>query len=511
MSQTDAIRAHWADQIAEQVSRQDRAIVLSTGISPSGEIHIGNMREVLTADAVYRALADRGLPARFHFVADSLDPLRRVYPFLDPATYAPLVGQPLSSIPCPCRAHGSYAEHFLAPFLAALSQLRIAAEIEHADRMYASGRMTAWVVRALEERDRIARILNEVTGKEVGPEWSPFQPTCPTCGRMTGVRVTGFDAREASVSYACACGSNGTVPIAGGGKLTWRVDWPARWCALGVTVEPFGKDHATRGGSYDSGARIVREAFGGEPPFPIPYEWIRLKGQGDMSSSRGNVLSIGRVLEVVPPEALRYLVLRERPSRTIAFDPGPPLLHLVDELDDATARGRDERAVELSRTGGFRPVGVPFQHLVVVAQAARFDVGRALDVLRRGGYSTADPEAVAGRMVYARRWLEDFAPEDVRFEVQDRLPEAARGLPEATRQLLARLADQLDETLDAEAIHRTIHDLATSSNAVPPAELFRAVYLALLGKPRGPRAGWFVQLLGPSFCAQRLREAAAAG
>ncbi len=33
-----------------------------------------------------------------------------------------------------------------------------------------------------------------------------------------------------------------------------------------MTLEPFGKDHATRGGSYDTGVRIVREIFDAEPP-----------------------------------------------------------------------------------------------------------------------------------------------------------------------------------------------------------------------------------------------------
>jgi lysyl-tRNA synthetase class 1 len=509
MGETEASRAHWADEVADEVVRSGRPVVLSTGISPSGEIHIGNMREVLTADAVYRALGDRGVPAAFHFVADSLDPLRRVYPFLDPAAYEPLVGHALASIPCPCGAHRSYAEHFLAPFVVALGELRVAAEVLRADQLYASGRMTPWVVRALEGRAAIARILHEVTGKEIAAEWSPFQPACASCGQMHRVRVIGFDARAETVAYACSCGHAGEVAMAGGGKLTWRVDWPARWSALGVTVEPFGKDHATRGGSYDTGARIAREVFGQEPPYPIPYEWIRLKGQGDMSSSRGNVLSIGRVLEIVPPEVLRYLVMRERPSRTIDFDPGTPLLQLVDQLDDATARGRDERAVELSRAGGFRPVGVPFQHLVIVAQAARFDTSRVLEILRRQGYAPVEPEAVTGRMGYARRWLDAFAPEDVRFEVQERLPDAARELPASSRELLGRLARALDDAMDAETIHRTIYELATGSG-VAPAEAFRAIYVALLGKPRGPRAGWFLSLLGPSFCAARFREAAAA-
>jgi len=483
--------------------------VVSTGISPSGEIHIGNLREVVTGDAVYRALRDRGVDARFNFVADNFEPLRRVYPFLDPERYAPLVGRPLMRIPAPEGDAPCYSEHFLRPFLAALEVLRIEPEVVRADALYESGRMNPYTIQALDARDAIARILHEATGKQVAEDWSPFNPACPDCKRMTKTRVSGFSTSGETVDYVCDCGSRGTVAMAGGGKLTWRIDWPARWMALGVTVEPFGKDHAARGGSYETGVRIVREIFGGEPPFPIPYEWIRLKGGGDMSSSKGNVLSIGQMLEVVPPEALRYLVLRARPQRTISFDPGVALLQLVDEVDDATSKGRDERALELSRAGGFLPVGVPYKHLVVVAQIADFDEDRTLAVLHRAGYPEVSREAVRGRLPSARRWLQSFAPENLRFTVQSRLPEQARGLDEAQRRFLAELGDGLRPSMDGQAIHDLIHELAGRIEGATAGELFQAIYLSLLGKPRGPRAGWFVSALGVEFCAGRFKEAAA--
>jgi len=236
---------------------------------------------------------------------------------------------------------------------------------------------------------------------------------------------------------------------------------------------------------------------------------VALRGQGDMSSSKGNVLSIGRMLEVVPPDVLRYLVMRERPQKTIDFDPGLPLLKLVDEMDDAVAGGGDRRAVELSRAAGFGPVGVPFKHLVVVAQAARFDSARTVEILRRTGYPTVDESAVEERMSYARRWLEGFAPEDVRFEVQPRLPEAAATLDDAQREFLGRLAEGLRPALDGDAVHALIYDLAGRHEGVRPGHLFQAIYLALLGKPRGPRAGWFIAVLGPEFCARRFSEASA--
>jgi len=507
MTETEARRIHWADDYAEQVVRAGRAAVLSTGISPSGEIHIGNMREVLTADAIFRALQELGAAARFNYVADNFDPLRKVYPFLDRRTYEPLVGRPLSEIPCPCGEHDSYSEHFLQPFLRALDELRIEVEVERADRMYKSGRMTPYIIMALEQRDRIAAILAELTGKQAAPDWSPFNPLCADCGRIDQAKVSGFDARAELVRYACACGSEGAVPMAGGGKLVWRIDWPARWRMLGVTVEPFGKDHATRGGSYDTGSRVVREVFGGEPPFPIRYEWIRLKGKGDMSSSKGNVLAIGKILEVVPPEALRYLVIRERPNRTINFDPGLPLLQLVDAIDDVNARGRDERSVELSQAGGFEPVGVPFKHLVVVAQAARFDPDKVVEILRRSGYPDVERSAVLGRLGYARRWLATFAPEEIRFEVREGLPSEVRRLDEAQRAFLAKLADGLEKGMDGERVHKLVHDLAVQFEGVKAGSFFQAIYLALLGKERGPRAGWFIALLGPEFCAERFRQA----
>jgi len=499
---------HWADEIAARLADRSARHVISTGISPSGEIHVGNLREMLTADAVRRALRERGVEARLNFVADELDPLRHVYPFLDPAVYAPLVGRPLSRIRCPCARHPSYADHFLEPFLASLDTLRVEPEVERADAVYRSGRMTPLIVLALEGRARIAAILRELTGKEVGDAWSPFTPICGGCGRMTSATVRGFSVAAASVDYECACGTRGTVPMAGGGKLVWRVDWPARWKLFGVTIEPFGKDHATRGGSYDTGVRIVREVFGGEPPDAVPYEWIRLRGRGDMSSSRGNVLSIARMLEVVPPDVLRYLVLRERPQRTIEFDPGLPLLQLVDEMDDAASARRDDRALALSRAGEFRPTGVPFKHLVVVAQAAGFDPERIREILARTGYAQAPAEAVRGRVEYARRWLDGFAPDDLRFQVCQALPAEAAELSAGQRTFLARLAERLREGMDGPAVHAAVYELAGELAPLPPAELFRAIYLALLGKPRGPRAGWFIAILGPGFCARRFQEAA---
>ena len=500
---------HWADAIARKLSEGGGRHEISTGISPSGPIHVGNLREVMTADVLYRALRDLGQEAGFHFVADNFDPLRRVYPFLDPAVYAPLVGRPLSEIPCPCGKHADYGDHFLQPFLESLQKLGIEVRLVRGDQLYKSGRMSGVIVEALEGRDVIARILQEVTGKQVEPEWSPFDPRCTACGRLTGTSVTGFSKKEQRVDFRCDCGVSGSVPMAGGGKLTWRVDWPARWKVLGVTAEPFGKDHATAGGSYDTGKRIAREVFGIEPPFPVTYEWISLKGQGDMSSSKGNVVSTDRMLKVVPPEVLRYLIVRTPPERSIAFDPGLPLLSLVDEYDDVEAAGRDLRALALSRASDYRAIGVPFKHLVNVVQMANFDFTRVLEILARGGYRIADAEALRERSEYARRWLDEFAPADMKFALRATLPEEAAQLTPPQKKFLRLTAGRMEKGMSAEAIHERVYAAAGEVEGLKPSEAFQALYLALLGTRRGPRAGWFLSILDHDFVTRRLEEAAA--
>ncbi len=500
---------HWADEIADEIAKIPGPHEISTGISPSGEIHIGNLREVITADVVYRALKERGVQVVLDYVADNFDPLRKVYPFLDAAVYTQQIGKPLSEIPCPCRKHASYADHFLEPFLESLAAMRIEVKVYHADRMYKSGMLVPQIVQALKGRDAIARILTECTGRKVEPEWSPFNPICQSCGRLTDTLVRGFSEKAETVDYACACGGTGTVSMRGGGKLTWRADWPARWARIPVTIEPFGKDHATRGGSYDSGARICREVYNAPPPFPVTYEWISFKGKGELKKSKGNVLSVHRMLEVVPPEVLRYLVVKTRPMRSIAFDPGLPLLHLVDEFDDAASSARDPRALSLSAADQFRPVAVPFRHLVNVVQMADFDLDQTVVILRRNHYPVPEPEALKERAGYAIRWLREFAPPEVKFSVQRSLPPAARDLSLEQRRFLGRLAGALRPGMSGEEIHALVYDLAKEAALEKATAAFEALYRAFLGQDKGPRAGWFLAFLEPGFVVGRLKEAAA--
>ena len=75
---------HWADFRAQRLSEREVPQVIVSGITPSGEFHIGHLREILTAEMIHRACLDSGLESRYVFIVDSMDPLRRVYDFLSP-------------------------------------------------------------------------------------------------------------------------------------------------------------------------------------------------------------------------------------------------------------------------------------------------------------------------------------------------------------------------------------------------------------------------------------------
>lgn len=494
---------HWADVVAEDVLKRGKKHTVASGITPSGAIHIGNMREVVTADAIYRALRDKGADVRLIYIADTYDPLRKVYPFLS-EDYEEHVGKPLSGIPCPCGNHKSYAEHFLLPFLDALKTLGIKPVVYRADELYREGKYLEAIKKALLNRDAIAGILAEVSGREIEPDWNPFNPICNECKRITTTRVTGFDIGKETVDYICKCGSSGTVSMKGGGKLTWRVDWPARWPIFGTTVEPFGKDHATAGGSYDTGKRISREIYDYEPPYPIVYEWIMLKGKGAMHSSTGLAISINEMLEIVPPEVLRYLILRQKPEKHIEFDPGLALLNLIDEYDQVEG---DKRAYQLSQTEASKPTNIPFRHMVTVVQIAEdkgFDY--LLTVLERSGYDISDTEAIKQRANNAKSWLVNYAPPFVKFRVQETLPPQVKSFTKEQKQALAILADKIERGMAAQEIHDSMYKVAQDAG-IDSKKVFEAVYSALLGLKSGPRAGHFLASLERDFVVKRFREA----
>ncbi|HJJ42367.1 MAG TPA: lysine--tRNA ligase [Methanocorpusculum sp.] len=493
---------HWADYKAKQVPK-DKKQLIATGITPSGPIHLGNMREVMTGDMIYKAILKNGGDAELVYIADDFDPLRKVYPFLSDE-YQKYIGWPVSDIPCPCGKHKSYAEHFLEPFLSAIEELDIHPRIIRTSESYRSGMFTEQIAQALIHADEIREMLFKISGRELPKDWSPYYPICSKCGQISQAVILNHDIEHHKVTYRCPCGNEGVSDYSKGeGKLVWRVDWPMRWSAYGVTIEPFGKDHASPGGSYSTGVEITDKIYGYKAPIPVTYEWISLKGKGEMHSSKGVVLTIRDMLDIVPPEVLRYLIAKTKPDKTIAFDPGMGLLRLIDEYDRAAKAG-DSREYEMSVIDSPQ-TSIPFRHMATVVQIAVND-SDLFEILKRSGYEIVDEAAVLDQANRARVWLDRYAQDDMKFSIQAQLPDIAKDEPENVKAAVKAYAKAIsDVEWKADAIHNAVYDAAKSAG-VSGKELFTAVYRAFLGADRGPRLGWFLEALGKEAALKRLSE-----
>jgi lysyl-tRNA synthetase class 1 len=439
---------------------------------------------------------DKDADAQLIYIGDTIDPLRKVYPFLD-ESYKEHVGKPLSEIPCPCGSHISYSEHFLTPFLEAAQTLGIKANVKLSHEMYAQGLYAEASKRILDNKDRIKEILQSVSKRDLPDDWFPYNPKCSECERLTTAKVTGYE--YPFVSYSCSCG----------------------------TCEPFGKDHAAAGGSYDTAKMIAKEIFDQDAPHPVVYEWIQLKGKGAMSSSTGVVVSAAKMLKMTPPEVFRFFVLRNNPNKHLDFDPGLGILNLVDEFDTTEknyfGEGSSEKSERIEKIEGDLgrtyelsqpfsmptkpPFQIPYRHLVSVVQI-KDDFESILDILKRTELFNAleewDVSHLKQRIECVKFWLDSFAPDRVKFAIAKETPKMEL-VPEH-KEYLSQLSLKLsEEEWTPDGIHNAIYELAQAHNLKSKAA-FQLVYRAILDEKFGPRLGYFLSTLDKDFVVNRIGE-----
>ena len=267
--------ARTAAQVREEGERRHPGEVptCASGISPSGPVHLGNLRELMTPHLIADEVRRNGAPCRHILSWDDYDRLRRV-PLGVPGSFAEYVGRPLTGVPDPCGQHENFAEHFKEPLRESLDLLGIQVTEISQTEMYTSGAYTEQIVLAMRRRGEIGAALARYRtrrsdalpadeGDEDEPQtavYYPFRPYCATCGR-DDTTVTGFDDETTEITYTCGCGAVvGPVPIADvAGKLAWKVDWPMRWAYEHVTFEPAGVDHASPGSSFTVGEELVTD------------------------------------------------------------------------------------------------------------------------------------------------------------------------------------------------------------------------------------------------------------
>jgi alpha-galactosidase len=345
-----------ADQVIAEGKRRgpDTPLVCASGVSPSGPIHLGNLREIMVPHFVADELRRRGVDCRHILSWDDYDRLRKV-PAGYPESFAEYIGRPLTAVPDPCDKHENWAEHFKAPFRDALAQIGVEVTEISQTQMYTSGAYRDQIVHAMRHREQIDTVLgryrtakkpdapddellddedSDTDAAAVGAEYYPYKPYCSACGRDT-TTITSFDEDTTAIRYTCECGSSDGFQLdqEDGGKLVWKVDWPMRWAFEGVTFEAGGVDHSSPGSSFTVGSQLVREVFDGEPPSYLGYSFVGTGGAAKMSGSVGGAPTPGDALQILEAPLLRWLYGRRRPNQaiTVAFD--QEVNRLYDEWD----------------------------------------------------------------------------------------------------------------------------------------------------------------------------------
>src|SRR4029079_13124441 len=239
------------------------------------------------------------------------------------------MGRPLAHIPDQeTDGHASYARHHAQRFIDTFAGPGVKPDRYYwMSDHYAAGDMDPYIRIALDKAAVVRALYQRVANVRHPDSWHPISVICPTCGRVGTTIVTQwnghevfFECRADLVTWATGCGASGWIsPFGGLAKLPWNLEWAAQWSLFGVTIEPCGKDLSTAGGSRDRSDAIAREVFEREPPLNVPYEFLNIGGK-KMSSSKGVGAAAHEIVEVIPPEQIRFFFLRPRPNHAVDFD-----------------------------------------------------------------------------------------------------------------------------------------------------------------------------------------------
>ncbi len=534
---------HWLDKLVDEIEgelskryRVKGIITINGGLSVSGLQHIGRLRgEVLLGEAVRRELEKRGYRVRQLLTLYTVDPWkgkaaqRRQFP--DPEEARRYTGWPLKDVPDPKGCHRNWVEHYwsdFGPYLQEFTDGRI--EVVTTEDLY-KGPFRAFILeKVIPLRGKIREIVNKYRGrKPYGEDWIPVEPRCESCGRIDKTKALSI-TDDGKVRYRCLnCGHVGVADLSES-KLNWRIEWAGVWRILSVDFEPYGKDHATPGGSRDSCVELSKSVFDYDPPLGEWYEWVSLRVDGreaDMSSSDFVGITPREWLEIAHPEILRFLYFYYPPRRRIVIDLQRipqyyDLFYRAERVYFGAEDGGEEaaylrRTYELSFPGRppeKLPAQVPYTHVAILSQI--IPPGRedeALARLRRTGHLPADADEYSIRRVLsllsrARTWVGRYAPGSLRIRVLERVDESIlsglkyRSIFSQLYKELSRIENWTEDEIK-DAMIRATSDLSPREKR----EFYREFYKVFVGEERGPRAAPLLSLLPRDFVLKRLMEA----
>jgi len=520
---------HWADEAAAKIvfeKGEKELYTCASGITPSGTVHIGNFREIISVDLVAQALRDLGKKVRFIYSWDDYDVFRKVpknMPKQDELDG--YLRFPITMVPDPWERDASYARHHEVDVESTLPKVGIFPEYIYQAERYRSSRYAQGIRKALEKRGALKEILDKFRDDEhkIQGEWWPVSVFCEKCNRDE-TDIEGWDG-DWGLSYKCnKCGNKETLDIqkAKGIKLSWRIDWPMRWECEKVDFEPAGKDHHSQGGSFDTARHVCKDVYNWDAPITFRYDFIGTKGlPGKMSSSSGNVITLDDVLNVYTPEVARYLFAGTRPNTefTISFD--LDVIKIYEDYDkteriawkiepakDDAAYQKELRIYELSQVSEdgktkrledrVKPYQVPFRHLCNLILIADGDIEKTLaDISANDGNLQKEQiPALKTRSECAKYWVENCAPEEFRFKLLAEGSEVNSSFSETEKNAVRILRDDVISNIETFSDDKTCSSAiyaAAEKAGVDGKALFTAAYHALIGKDQGPRLANFLR------------------
>ncbi|MGQ4892312.1 MAG: lysine--tRNA ligase [Candidatus Njordarchaeia archaeon] len=538
---------HWVEELAERLlewwgDEIKEPIILNGGLSVSGLQHVGRLRgEITLNSALKRVLEEKGYKAVQYLTLYTQDEWKGKPPqlamFRNPEEGRKYVGWRLIDVPDPKGCHDNWVEHFWEDFGGYLDKFAEDVKIITTTEMYKSV-LKNFVKIAIEKKEEVREIINRYRKRKPFPEgWIPYNVVCESCKKIGSSKIVSVDLDKFEAEYVCEnCGYRGKVSLENG-KLNWRIEWAAIWSGLNVHFEPYGKDHATPGGSRDSAAELSIKIFNRKPPFGAPYEWVgEIYPDGSrkiMGSSDFSGFTPRQWYEVAEPEVIRYFYLINEPMKQLYLG-----LHLVpqyyDQYDEAEEKYYNEeeseenyhirKSYELASVGKLpekKPIRVPYSHLVLTVQAVKGKnlVEEVVERLRNTlladiNLSDLDIELLKRRIIRAKKWVELYAPENMKFtvipdegldKVMDEILSLLRGSEEKYRELVEGL-DRITLWTD-EAIKNTMKEITSSLESKKKVKkFFGALYMILLGKKYGPRIAPMMASMDKNFVINRMKK-----
>lgn len=521
---------HWAERMAREIIEKypnEEVYTCASGISPSGSVHIGNFREIITTYFVVRALQDLGKQTRFIFSWDDYDRFRKVPKNIDPS-FEQYIGLPYSDIPDPYGCHGSYAEHFQTEFEESLARFGIDVEFIYQNREYRSGRYNSQILYALQNRREIYDVLMSFKTQEPSEEareaFYPIGLYCESCGKdNTTVLSSSLDERV--LEYECTCGHHSELNVLESRciKLNWKIDWPMRWQVENVIFEPGGRDHSSETGSYNVSKQIVDQVFDFHAPEYVAYEFIGIKGGGSkMSSSSGNVLTPGDLLNVYTPEVLMFIFSKYQPGAAFNIGLDNDVNRNYSEYEryramqeSGTLENDDVAyALSLAKVESTSDNLPKFSQIAGILPLINYDHELLSDVLSRSGetYTSEELERISRRAQY---WIQEYYPEKDINVNEAFNSDYFCSLIADDRQWLDAFCKVLDDadTLSEEALMRRVYDICYDEDAKikrsNQKRLFKHIYNLVLGQNNGPRIPLLIEAVGAGKCRDLIMAQAA--